>query len=188
MKLLKFCTSPKNFFLLTGHQHLHFPSLSTIKSFASGNWSSANIPYHPHPSRSESQSWRSILPRLTSLGYMHLWSVCTLVLLLQHSFVSWAYWIPVLNPCLKLQWISNNWGGEVNAEMVRGWILEQVSKLRLLTSLATVAHISRCLSLRWQTLLSPPQVANHQLHIRPSPNIPPQPSQAASTIYLVLPL
>ena len=33
---------------------------------------------------------------------------------------------PVLNPCLKMQWIYDNWGGKASAEMVRGWVIEQV--------------------------------------------------------------
>ena len=57
---------------------------------------------------------------------MHLRSVRSTVQAI--SVVTQADLIQVLNPCLKLQWIYNNWGGEESAEMVKDWIIEQVSK------------------------------------------------------------
>ena len=57
---------------------------------------------------------------------MHLRSVRSTVQAI--SVVTQTDLIQVLNPCLKLQWIYNNWGGEESAEMVKDWIIEQVSK------------------------------------------------------------
>jgi hypothetical protein len=55
---------------------------------------------------------------------MHLQSVRTT----QRGTASQLDLVLVLNPCLKLQWITNNWGGGESAQLVKGWIIEQVSK------------------------------------------------------------
>ena len=125
MKLLKFHTSPKNFSPVTERRRSRSPFLSTTGSFTSGNQSNNNTPSWPRPSRWESQSSKSISLRLKSLGYMHSRSVCSGRL--RQSTASQADYTPVLNPCLKMQWISDNWGGEQNVETVRGWIIEEVS-------------------------------------------------------------
>lgn len=69
-------TSPKNSSPPTKHQHLPSLSPSTIRLFPNGNLNSNNIPSYLGPSRRESRSSNSTLPRLKSHGYMRLRSVC----------------------------------------------------------------------------------------------------------------
>ena len=124
MRSLKFHTSPKKFSPPTERRHSHSPFLSTTQSFANGNQNNNNIPSWPRPSRWESQSSKAISLRPKSLRYTRL----RLVRGTQpwRGAATCADLIPVLNPCLKMQWISSNWG-EASAETVKNRFIEQVS-------------------------------------------------------------
>ena len=60
--------------------------------------------------------------------------------------------IPVLNPCLKLRWISDNWGGDASAEMVRGWVIEQVSLFPLTRLFMAATRIYQMLEFKMASL------------------------------------
>lgn len=99
------------------------------------------------------------------------------------SVVSRTDRIPAANPCLKLQWISDDWGGESSTEMVRSWVVEQVS-----TFFAIMWFTSTPPDFRFQD-----GKGRHRYHpelrwqcTRLSLSIPPQPSRLALTVCSVL--